>query len=304
MDKCKFCNSESDENINHKNETRKIKCPKCGVYWITFEGYEDFHSGQVSEENRILFSGYIRNNSSERNPIIITTKELSQISDIVSSYRRLSVLEKVYMVIRFLGDSSNYLGQVISLVINKDYTRFFCTKPTELKQIKRYLDERGFIRIIRGGEEKVVLTVAGWEEYERLKEINIHSKKVFVAMNFDKKFDEVFRDAIVPACKECGFYAERIDFKEHNENICDVIIGGIKESRFLIADFTGQKHGVYFEAGFAQGLNLAVIWTCKESDKENIHFDTRQYNHIFWKDAKDLRKRLVYRIKATIAQSK
>lgn len=52
----------------------------------------------------------------------------------------------------------------------------------------------------------------------------------------------------------------------------------------MLADFTGHRGGVYFEAGFAKGLNLEVIWTCKEDDLVNLHFDIRQYNCIVWSE--------------------
>lgn len=52
--------------------------------------------------------------------------------------------------------------------------------------------------------------------------------------------------------------------------------------------------------GFAQGLNKDVIWTCRSDEEKKVHFDTRQYCHIFWDDVKDLKKKLVARIKATI----
>jgi nucleoside 2-deoxyribosyltransferase len=146
------------------------------------------------------------------------------------------------------------------------------------------------------------LTVAGWQAYEQLKEINVESKKVFVAMSFAPELKYIFDEGIFPACDECGFKAFRADSEEHTQKICDKIIADIKESRFIVSDFTGQKHGVYFEAGFARGVGLEVIWTCKddEEEKKNLHFDTRQYNHIFWKDAEDLKKQLIYKIKAVI----
>lgn len=68
----------------------------------------------------------------------------------------------------------------------------------------------------------------------------------------------------------------------------------------LIADFTKQRGGVYFEAGFAMGLGIPVIWSCRSDDINNLHFDTRQYNHIVWNDYSDLRTKLVNRIKATV----
>jgi hypothetical protein len=48
------------------------------------------------------------------------------------------------------------------------------------------------------------------------------------------------------------------------------------------------------------GLGRPVIWTCRKDDLVDVHFDTRQYNHIDWKDSGGLRMRLADRIKATI----
>ena len=125
-------------------------------------------------------------------------------------------------------------------------------------------------------------------------------------MSFDSELKHIFDDAIYTACEECGFSAERVDSSEHNEKICDRIITKINESRFVIADFTQNKHGVYFEAGYAMGLGIPVVWTCSKEflEKETLHFDTRQYNHIIWKNGNDLKTQLISRIKATIKNKK
>ena len=50
---------------------------------------------------------------------------------------------------------------------------------------------------------------------------------------------------------------------EHINKIRDEIISQITRSKFLIADFTGHRGGVYFEAGLAMGLRRSVrtnIW--------------------------------------------
>ena len=60
------------------------------------------------------------------------------------------------------------------------------------------------------------------------------------------------------------------------------------------------RGGVYFEAGFALGLGLQVIWVCRQDQVELMHFDTRQYNHIAWSDPDDLYKRLKNRIVALL----
>ena len=94
----------------------------------------------------------------------------------------------------------------------------------------------------------------------------------------------------------------RVDLVPHNDNIIDKIIAEIRTCQFMVADFTGQKAGVYFEAGFAKGLGRRVIWTCREDDFENVHFDIAQFSHIIWKDPRDLRTRLAARIRATIVK--
>ena len=69
----------------------------------------------------------------------------------------------------------------------------------------------------------------------------------------------------------------------------------IRRSRFLVADFTEFRTGVFYESGFAKGLGIEVIFTCREDQKDKIkeHFDTRQEKHITWKDEPDLYNQLL-----------
>ncbi|MGO4195686.1 hypothetical protein AB4Z13_10000, partial [Rhizobium sp. YAF28] len=107
-------------------------------------------------------------------------------------------------------------------------------------------------------------------------------------------------------------FALTIDQKEHSNKIDDEIIAEIRRSKFLIADFTcglvgsGEgitaipRGGVYYEAGFAQGLGIPVIWCCREDHINHVHFDTRQFNHITWKTPEELREKLKNRISAVL----
>ena len=134
-------------------------------------------------------------------------------------------------------------------------------------------------------------------------------------MWFDKEMNEMFEKAIAPAADECGFKAALVTSTEYNSDITDEIIAGIKSSRFVIADLTGYRGGVYYEAGYARGLGLPVILTCRrdwletrkdqkngEVMQEGVHFDVNHLNIIIWQEDKldELKERLVDRIKATI----
>jgi hypothetical protein len=72
--------------------------------------------------------------------------------------------------------------------------------------------------------------------------------------------------------------------------------------RELVADFTGARTGVFFEAGIGVGLDIPVVFTCRADRSAELeeHFDTRQYNHLLWKDPSDLHDKLRLRIEATV----
>lgn len=109
---------------------------------------------------------------------------------------------------------------------------------------------------------------------------------------------------IEPAIRNAGYDPKRIDQHEHVNRIDDEIVAMIRRSRFVVADFTGQRGGVYFESGFALGLGLRVIWLCREDQLNDVHFDTRQYNFLVWKpdEYAYLAKRLQNRIEATLGR--
>ena len=142
------------------------------------------------------------------------------------------------------------------------------------------------------------LTIEGYEKAQGLQDNERNKDKVFIAMWFDDGMTPVYENTIKPAVKACGFEAFRIDEKEHNNKIDDEILKEIENSKFMIADFTGHRGGVYFEAGYAKALKKDVIFTCKDSESKEVHFDTNHFNHIFWKDEEDLKERLIKRIEA------
>ena len=124
------------------------------------------------------------------------------------------------------------------------------------------------------------LTPEGWEKVDQLRKVQTDSSQAFVAMWFDDAMDQAWKEGSKPALVATGFRPLRVDLEEHNEKIDDYIIAQIRRSGLLIADFTGHRGGVYFEAGFALELGIPVIWTCREPDLGESHFDTRQYNHV------------------------
>ena len=182
----------------------------------------------------------------------------------------------------------------------------------EFNELINVLSDNGLIEY---GGDYFKIKYDGILRAEQLKKEISKSNSAFVAMWFDPSMDEVYAKAIKPAiqAKECGkFLAFKVNDHEHNNDITDEIIAGIKACRFMVADLSGSRGGVYFEAGYAKGLGKPVIYTCKkcwfygEKDadgriiKEKVHFDLNHQNIIVWDDIEDLKEKIINRIKATI----
>jgi len=173
--------------------------------------------------------------------------------------------------------------------------------------VNAYLrDEKEYINggFTGGNSVGFRITPHGWAYLDSLKEINPDSNIGFVAMWIDKSLNEVYENAIKRGIEEAGYESLRIDYKQHNNRIDDEIIATIRQSKLLIADLTGDRGGVYFEAGYAMGLGLPVVWTCREDELKNVHFDTRQYYFITWEDGTldEFKDKLKSRIEATIGR--
>ncbi len=150
------------------------------------------------------------------------------------------------------------------------------------------------------------ITIDGHARLAALENASTESSKAFVAMWFDESTSEAWEKAIRPGIEEAGYEAVRIDRKEHVNKIDDEIVAELRRARFVVADFThgeaGARGGVYYEAGFAHGRDIPVVFCCRKDVIEKIHFDTRQYNHITWDPEKldDFRHSLRTRIGAAI----
>lgn len=140
--------------------------------------------------------------------------------------------------------------------------------------------------------QKVFLTLQGIEYIKNIQK-TIKKDQCFVAMWFNTETDDLWENAIKPGCVDAGYNPVKINIHQHNNNIVDEILAGIRKSRFLIADFTGQNCGVYYEAGFAKGLGRQVIQLCRKDyfdsdDKEHrMHFDNAQVNTLIWEKEKE-----------------
>ena len=127
----------------------------------------------------------------------------------------------------------------------------------------------------------------------------------FVAMKFND-MNHVYA-AIAEGITRAGYKPTRIDQEDYIGGVMDQIVVKIRESRFVVADFTGNRGGVYYEAGFAFGLSLPTFMLCRSDHldgKDRVHFDVQHLNLLKWEEGKlaDLSARLEARIVAVLGR--
>ncbi len=282
---------------------------KCDTDYLThFQIHRgQFYLGPYNEIPRHLLSGYIREQSERNSDYVILSLESDNVEIIKRQIPRDNdVLEKSRKLLHAIERRTKHPGEIIELNLEQDYSLAYSHNEEEFRYYLEYLKDIGQINDAGSthGFWAGFITVDGWRAIESYKVPNAESEKVFVAMWFDKQMDDAYINGIQPAIEtDCGYKPMRIDRKEYLGKVDDEILAEIRESRFIVADFTGQRHGVYFEAGFAQGLGLPVIWTCRTDQVEELHFDTRQENHITWEKPEELREKLKNRIRAVIGLS-
>lgn len=215
------------------------------------------------------------------------------------------VTDKLSLLLRFLARNTLHPGQTIVFDEANDYSVVCAQNAREAFFYIQTLREQGLINYVGTSVtppgDEVMITAKGWSELSRLDHAGVDSHSGFIAMAFSPDRDPAEK-SISAAIRATGYLPIRVDKVEHVNKIDDEIIARIRASKFLVADFTLQRNGVYFEAGFMLGLGRPVIWLCEKSDLANVHFDTRQYNTVTYADPADLQTRLQTRIEAVIGR--
>lgn len=300
-EKCLICgNSDSSFNWDGDRDGYVVKCNCCGTYKI---------SGTLApiniiqnSANKYILSALIRESNELNQQIELTTTNIGNY--LSKSKLPITISGKLDKILLYIFNHTHVAGRTCRIDIALDYPVAYAVDQDEFLYLLNILYNNGLIEpeVVDSPIESIDnlrLTLDGWERVENLKRSQIISgNQCFIAMSFDYDLKEVYINGIKSAIEETGYKPVRIDLIEHNEYIPDKIIAEIRQSRLMVADFTGQKAGVYFEAGFAMGLNIPVIWTCRKDEIDKCHFDTKQLSHIVWNTTEELKERLKNRILA------
>lgn len=269
-----------------------VGCLACGRYFYSIQAGDAING--LPDDRRFLLSALARQASDAGSPLELVT---TNVSELIDAAPRLSLNDRIDRLLLLLaGRASDYLARI---TWNKehDFPLVWALGPPGMNTLLVIAMQEGLLEE-RPNEAR--LTVKAWTRIDTLRAAQPDSRQAFVAMWFDPSLSPAWQDGLKAGIERSRYFrALRVDAVQHNEKIDDRIVAEIRRSGLVVADFTGQRPGVYYEAGLARGLGITVISTCREDETEKLHFDTRQYNHIIWKAPADLADQLHYRIAAT-----
>ncbi|MYB76003.1 MAG: hypothetical protein F4X83_02685 [Chloroflexi bacterium] len=140
------------------------------------------------------------------------------------------------------------------------------------------------------------------------------SQQGFVAMWFNKTVRETVSPAIERAIEDAGYTPFLVDRDLRTHSIPDQVVHQLRQSRFVVADLTSclladndelGRGNVYYEAGFAAGKDLEVIFTCRADcyDEKKVASDIRHFHVVLWDDQnlerfrQELQERILARVR-------
>ncbi len=306
---CPICRTEATTEDVPGRDAIRFNCPRCGRFSMSGSAHAVMSHRQLEPRQIANASGWVR----EHQGIELSTSDI----DFMASLRTPSVGERAAKVLVELGRRAQEIGDSFEFTFGdpsmSDWLAISWSIDARAVQylFLTYLFEQGLVageRIMSADGSgyliNATITPRGYEQVEQMRTGGADSAIGFCAMWFSPKLLPVWTEGIEPAIRGAGYDPRRIDRIHHNNKIDDEIVATIRRSRFIVADFTGNRGGVYFEAGFALGRDIPVVWTIRGGRLHRVHFDSRQYNFVDWSfDAlPDFKSRLQNRIEATIGR--
>jgi len=309
---CHICHGSATVSWNGARHAVHVECEVCGSYLASSDLYERLRDCQVNEALLPYLSAHVRQATDAGEEAELTTENWEQFA---RGRMSVPVSQRLQRLMELVAARSS-VGEWLAIDNQRKLLASLDMKDQEeLDFVLAHLHASGLMNRGwvggrsdgQGGETDtklgLQLTVTGWNAVAPIG--SGVPGTCFVAMSFHASLNTAFSEGIVPAVEtDCGLRVLRVDRVHHNDNITDRIIGGIRTAQFLIADFTLQRQGVYYEAGFAQGLGRQVIRTCRATDFDKLHFDTRQFFHLKWNEPADLRAALADHIRATVGDAR
>ena len=272
---------------------------------IVYHGKEIEYIDQTTQEKKIfpetgmiLFPGNFREGTITFNVVMDNTDERSRVG-IIFDYKNIDGKENYYQI----GIRNDWCAYSLDYWDGKTWDhKMLGGSPNTIKEAQKYnikIEKHG--NIIRFFVNDVMLyTYTNMINISGLAGIflvNTHDTtitgvdvqksdpKVFAIMKFEKDFDELYNEVIVPMFKEYGYKSIRADECYTSTSIINDIVKEISDATVIIADITMDNPNVFYELGYAHALGKPTILLADIDKRDKLPFDVSGFRTIFYSNS-------------------
>ena len=291
--------------ISHNESIHVISPRTGGVYEITGKAIRHLEYAKLTTRGKARLTTWIVDERERGKTVPRITVDLIDRICLSENSIEISISERSKRLLWFIKRESEGLGSEFNLQDHELAAMAWSesTSKQDIVFLLRDLSEQNCVEIKQGSEWTVAVTPAGYRYIED-QTVNLRSHEAFVAMWFSNEMKELWEEGIKPGVLDAGYKPIRIDEEPRVTRIDIAILEKIEKSRFLVVDTTqgcdGPRASVYFEAGYASGLKLPIIYTCREEmvNSNSLPFDIRQLSHLTWQTPEGLRAALTKKIRS------
>ena len=325
MTACPLCETPCESRTHDNHDAIVYNCIICGDFTAdrSFVMSKGFTPAYLPLESKIALAGAIRRATDEKHTQTIPILDYATVAELVKRTRVPDALEQADQMLLYVAHAAPRLGRFTEFEHRQRWaTRLFLDSIEAFNLLLAYNADYFFPKSDGPVTVALALSQDGWRRVSRLRSSPTAGNQAFVAMWFDEGLHDAYDNGIKPALEATGFNPYRVDRAHHNTRIDAEIMAQIRASRLVIADSTGARPSVYYEAGFADGLGIPVLWCCNRDIEtvilrsplahprdaelpkperkcwfEASAFDTNHLVHILWKDPDHLKMELTARIR-------
>jgi len=334
IERCPICSNNALCEEGHYQPlngiVKKVNCLRCGDFIIE-QRTLIILPRYINENNKYIVSSQINNIVVESNMISADDIKRFSIYNIPSVDERAKIL-LIFISQRFPLIGDGFPLEDLSIVFNKNglfdnvdinnpvfrftmelMSRTWSKNEDELNYLLFEYLENTKEYIKKTKSNKIIITPNGWGKIERIKTQHKNSNIGFIAMKFDGELISYSKNYFETAITEAGYEPKVMYSHQHTKIIDNEMKSLIRKSKFVVCDLTMNSRGAYYEAGFAHGLGIPVLFLCENdffhkreselyNENDGVHFDTNHYPFILWSlaDGEKLKNELKNWIQATI----
>jgi nucleoside 2-deoxyribosyltransferase len=287
---CPICSQPANQElVEPEAKNYLIECrDSCGIFTVNKEAqfYLSDRDRNAAQDAQII-AFLLHKLKTPRSFEKIVHINLDLVKQALDNPELPKAIEQADNLILWLGSKNSNISKFERIEINNLIPIIGSIHWDDVCLIIRYLWEKGLIdfpgsRLPELDTHVILqLKIPGWERFDEL-DRKAAKPIAFMAMKFEKEDVQKAFSQFQNASKTLDFDLLTLTERQEAGIIHNRMKVQIQKSRFVIADLTYQNQGVYWEAGYAEGLKIPVIYTCKSEDFSNIHFDIKPSLTVKW----------------------